>query len=84
MQILRISRGTKVVVEVVLHWFGQMTLWCKPELQEMAFKAFGGDLAQRLLGVGVIWPKDYLVLIQPWHQGVLWPAHPNTNHPPKL
>ena len=44
----------------------------------MAFKVLGGDLAKRLLGVGVIWPKDYLVLIQQWHQGVFWPDHPNT------
>ena len=34
--------------------------------------------------LGVIWPKDSfmpkdsLVLIQPWHQGVFWPDHPNT------
>ena len=37
---------------------------------------------------GVIWPKnslvlgdlakDSLVLIKPWHQGVIWPDHPNT------
>ena len=26
----------------------------------------GGDLAKRLLGVGVIRPKDSLVLTQPW------------------
>ena len=52
-----------------------MTPWCKRELREMAFKVLGGDLAKRLLGVGVIWPKDSLVLIQPWHQGVFWPDH---------
>ena len=45
---------------------------------EMAFKVLGGDLAKRLLGVGVIWPKDSLVLTQPWHQGVFCPDHPNT------
>ena len=33
-------------------------------------KVLGGDLAKRLLGVGVICPKDSLVLTQPWHQGV--------------
>ena len=38
----------------------------------------GYDLAKRLLGVGVIWPKDSFVLIKPWHQGVIWPDHPNT------
>ena len=41
----------------------------------MFFKVLGGDLAKRLLGVGVIWPKDSLVLIRPWHQGVFWPDH---------
>jgi len=56
-----------------LQWFGQMTPWCKREPREMAIKVLGGDLAKRLLGVGVIWPKDSLVLIQPWHQGVFWP-----------
>ena len=39
----------------------------------MAYKGLGGDLAKRLLGVGVIWPKDSLVLIQPRHQEVFWP-----------
>ena len=63
-----------------------MTPWCKRELREMAYKALGGDLAKRLLGVGMIWPKDSLVLIQPLHQGVFltrspqqqgvfWPDH---------
>ena len=46
--------------------------------REMAFIVLGGDLAKRLLGVGVIWPKDSLVLTQPWHQGVFCPDHPNT------
>ena len=50
-----------VTYEHILQWFGQMTLWCKRELREMAFKVLGGDLAKRLLGVGVIWPKDSLV-----------------------
>ena len=45
--------------------------------REMAFKVLGVDLAKRLLGVGVIWPKDSLVLTQPWHQGVFCPDHPN-------
>ena len=63
---------------VTLQWFGQMTPWCKCELREMTFKVFGGDLAKRLLGVGMIWPKDSLVLTQPWHQGVFCPDHPNT------
>ena len=49
-----------------------MTLWCKRELWEMAFEDLG---AKRLLGVGVIWQKDSLVLIQPLHQGVFWPDH---------
>ena len=35
----------------------------------MAFKVLGGDLAKRLLGVRVIWPKDSSVLTQ---------HHPNT------
>ena len=39
--------------------------WCFNYFREMAFKVLGGDLAKRLLGVGVIWPKDSLVLIQP-------------------
>ena len=38
--------------------------------------SLGGDLAKRLLGVEVIWLKDSLVLIQPWHQGVFGPDHP--------
>ena len=54
------------------------TPWCKRELREMAFKVMGGDLAKRLLGLGVIWLKDSFVLIQPWHKGVFWPDHPNT------
>ena len=37
-----------------------MTPWCKHELWEMAFKVLGGDLAKRLLGVGMIWPKGLL------------------------
>ena len=44
----------------------------------MAFKVLRGDLGKRLLGVGVIWTKDSLVLTQPWHQGVFCPDHPNT------
>ena len=44
----------------------------------MAFKVLGGGLDKRLLGVGVVWTKDSLVLIQPWHQGVFCPDHPNT------
>merc|ERR1712077_97920 len=55
-----------------------MTPWCFFDFREMAFKVLGGDLAKRLLGVGVIWPKDSLVLTQPWHQGVFCPNHPNT------
>ena len=52
-----------------------MTPWCKLEL--LAFIVLRGDLAKRLFGVGVIWPKDSLVLIQPWHQGFFWPNYPN-------
>ena len=36
------------------------------------------DLAKRLLGVEVIWPKDSLVPRLSQHQGVFWPDHPNT------
>ena len=32
-----------------------------------------GDLAKRLLGVGVIWPKDSLVPGLSQHEGVFWP-----------
>ena len=53
-----------------LQWYGQMTPWCYFDFREMAFKVLGGDLAKRLLGVGVICSKDSLVLPQPWHQGV--------------
>ena len=31
---------------------------------------------QLLLSGFVIWPKDSLVLIQPWHQGIFGPDHP--------
>ena len=62
----------------ILQWFGQMTPWCKRELREMAFKVLGGDLAKRLLGVGVIWPKDSMVPGLNQHQGVFLPYHPNT------
>ena len=55
-----------------------MTPWCFFDFRKMAFEVLRGDLAKRLLGVGVIWPKDSLVLIQPWHQGVFCPDHPNT------
>ena len=34
-------------------------------------------MAKRLLGVGVIWPKDSLVPGLKQHQGVFWPDHPN-------
>jgi len=47
-----------------------MTPWCKRALWEMAFKVLRGDLAKKLLVVGVIWPKDSLVLIQPWHLNI--------------
>ena len=46
--------------------------------REMAFKVLGGDLAERLLGVGMIWPKDSLVPGLSQHQGVFCPDHPNT------
>ena len=32
-------------------------------------------MVKRLLGVGGIWPKDSLVLTQPWHLGFFWPNH---------
>ena len=47
------------------------------DFRKMAFKVLRGDLAKRLLGVGVIWPKDSLVLIQLWQQGVFLPDKPN-------
>ena len=61
-----------------LQWFGQKTPWCFFDFRKMAFKVLRGDLGKRLLGVGVIWTKDSLVLTQPWHQGVFCPDHPNT------
>ena len=43
-----------------LQWYGQKTPCFFFDFREMAFK-----------GLGVIWPKDSLVLTQPcWHQGV--------------
>ena len=55
-----------------------MTHWCFCDFREMASKVLGGDLAKRLHGVGVIWPKDSLVPGLSQHQGVFWPDHPNT------
>ena len=57
----------KISGDTILQWFGQMTLWCKRELREIAFKVLGGDLAKRLLGVGVN-----------QHQGVFLTNHHNT------
>ena len=50
-------------------------IWTKDSLvffyfRKMAFKVLTGDLAKRLLGVGVIWPKDSLVPGLSQHQGV--------------
>ena len=57
-----------------LQWFGQMTPWCFFDFREMAFKVLGGGLDKRLLGAGVVWTKDSLVLgwlgqKTPWCQG---------------
>ena len=45
------------------------------DFRKMAFKVLRGDLAKRLLGVGVIWPNDSLVPGLNQHQGVFWPDH---------
>ena len=57
-----------------------MTLWCKPELQEMAFTVLGGDwcsgeLAIRLLGARAESAPRSLLTRSPQHQGFFWPDH---------
>ena len=52
-----------------------MTSWCKQELQEMAFKVLGGDLAKRLLGADSALAPRSLLAKSPQNQGVFWPDH---------
>ena len=68
----------KVTKRVLYSGLDKRLLGPKRKLQEMAFKVLGGGLDKRLLGVGVVWTKASLVLIQPWHQGVFCPNHPST------